>query len=454
MSNRDNYKLLNEKFGKHEKSGGADWSVLAWKVKGKSKRGFDLYITEDDVDRFSLIDRDWSNDGSEEDEVITEIFSSPDLKEVIKYYEENYSNKKDKEMEAGSLDYKIDFLEKWIKKSDEADALLDDTIKFERNHELNIEYEDFINDENNKLSDEEYNMSAEDLLFYLMQEKNKPVVVEVEKTAFNDANMFLEEYKDYLIGKTVKVGEIDDMVELPVITDVIALDEDSIEIRYEDGYSKSNPTGITPSRILSDDFQSLIDGEITNQLMLNGETNNIMLIIQEEIIEEEKEEDKIKIKINKPEYKYYIFDSSRNKILAGFEYKEDALIDLEARQNMGQKQLAILSKRELSNSVFNPEDDNNWLSELNDYAIIDEALSYAVEQGNFSDGDKIAYIEKYKAEGKYVTVIKANLIYYFTKVNTDFKNAVMNSQMEKAVSLREKAERLMKELNNLIKKDI
>ena len=408
---------------------------------------------------------------------------------------------------------KIKFLENIIKKSNEVDDLLDDTERFKKTAELETELDNFIQDEENNFSEEEKLMNAEDLLMTLKsdntnldeikskligkkvsldgggdfnslikdvkreiinfegeKDNNYKIILEgednyfihssaidgflngedtgaylkgdekggsimlinEEKNAFNDANLFVEEYKDYLIGKKIKYKSDEN----DLINDVYIEDK---ELNIE-----------TLNKILIlylGDFESFINGE---EIMDDNEA--FSLIIQEESLEIPELEEEL---INKPENRYYVINLSKRKIYSGHEYIEDANSDYEYRLSLGEKPIQVLSKKFLiSSEEIDPDDNSNWLTNSNNYSIIEEALSYAVLQNDFDEESKNVYIDKYKNEGKYLTVIKANLIYYLTHLNTKFKNAISNSKYEEAFKLKESILKVSEELLNIIKKDI
>ncbi len=193
------------------------------------------------------------------------------------------------------------------------------------------------------------------------------------------------------------------------------------------------------------DFNLFIDG-----IFINSSGFEFSLIIQEEAPELIIEDNKL----NHPEFRYYILNSKSSKIKSGFEYREDADENFNSLINIGENDIAILSKKMLIVNSIDPDDNLNWSISSSDYSIIEEALIYGISQGNFSEESKNNYIDKYKNEGKYLTVIKANLIYYFSHTEKEFKNAIMNSQFEKSLKVKETMDRISNELLNIIKKDI
>lgn len=63
-------------------------------------------------------------------------------------------------------------------------------------------------------------------------------------------------------------------------------------------------------------------------------------------------------KYNDKDYKYYVLDSE-NKIISGWEYKEDAR-DFQKEQQAYSGRLVIVSKRQLKDIGIDPDNDENW----------------------------------------------------------------------------------------------
>jgi len=348
----------------------------------------------------------------------------------------------------------IKWLNKFIPRWEDVMNLIDETERFAKEGQLQAEYDEFL------IVNNLPNISADDLVFDLSNElKTKQAELEniniEEKTAFNDAETFVEEYKDYLIGKTVEVGDIGDMVPLPAIASLELINSNSVKINFEDGQSKSNPDGITPAIIFNDDFEGFINGEIVAQYEKGRQMSNIMLIIQN--LDEKEIEGGIKEElINQSEFKYYVCNPKKGFIVSGHEYREDAMADYEYRtKELGESNLEILTKKALiSAEMLNPDDNSNWSISSVDFSIIEESINFGVTEGDY-DGDAAKnYIEKFKSENKFGSVIKARLVYYMEHIHKQFKNAIVSSQYEKSLRLKETSERIVNELLNIIKEDI
>ena len=263
---------------------------------------------------------------------------------------------------------------------------------------------------------------------------------EIEKT-FNDTDEFIKEYGDYLIGKNI----VDTKGKKYKITNLKNISEDGDKF---EGFI----TVILNDKIIqfldTENFEKFINGE-----RIIGEIDSIqggfsLLLDDDENLEAIEEP-----KINKPEYKYYLVNKNKNKILTGWEYREDsekAFDDLFRDEKL---EYSILSRRNMPSNL-NPDENLNWILSVDNFSIIEEALSYSVNNGDFDEESKNIYIDKYKNEGKYVTVIKANLIYYYSFLTSKFKNSIFNSKFEEAKLINKTISSVMDELLNVIKKDI
>lgn len=337
---------------------------------------------------------------------------------------QNQNNPEMKKTTEEQITYLKDFIIRWNAMED----LMDDGERFLVNGNLQSEYDSFLTD--NELEA----LSADDLLIELevkFEEDNKEEEIELEeKNAFNDVDIFIEEYKNYLIGKKITYGKGEKIIIRNVVNyeESIGLelsndDVDSFEIDYA---------------------KNFIDGEEIHSTM-----GDISLLIQEE--KETKEEEKISL-INSPENRYFVYNSKTGYILSGHEYREDAISDFDYRvTNLGEKDLNIFNKKELP---VDPNDDSNWNLSLSDYSIIKEAIDFGITEGDYDVNAASAYFEKYKSESKFSSVIKARLVIYMEHCDKHFKNAVISSQYEKALRFKETKEKLMNELLNIIKKDI
>lgn len=263
---------------------------------------------------------------------------------------------------------------------------------------------------------------------------------EIEKT-FNDTDEFIKEYGDYLIGKNI----VYEKGEKYKITNLKNISEDGDKL---DGFIILVLNDKIFQFLDTENFEKFINGDYVIgeidfieggfSLLLDDDKNP-------EVIEEPK--------INKPEYKYYLVNKNKNKILTGWEYREDAENAFDDLFKDEKSECLILSRKNIP-SELNPDENINWFLSVDNLSIIEEALSYAVNKGDFDEESKNIYIDKYKNEGKYVTVIKANLIYYYSFLTSKFKNSIFNSKFEEAKLINKTILSVMDELLNVIKKDI
>lgn len=253
-----------------------------------------------------------------------------------------------------------------------------------------------------------------------------PVEEKEEKTPFNNPNLFVKEFKDYLIGKTLVINK--DKVK---ISDVLVLDGNSgIEIEYSDD----------SLMIYTNDFKQLIDGE---EISTDGS------IVQLELQEEKQ--------YNKPEYKYYVIqelttsnvaNKDNRKILSGFEYFEDAKKEIERIKNFGIK-AHIEPKRDVE-SIFDLNDNSNWSINEHDWEIIRMALAERVKEKEFSEKEAERYFNAFKERGEGISYIKPSLILYLGKEQRDLKNAYMFSNLERIDDGCDISCRIQKELKRII----
>lgn len=338
----------------------------------------------------------------------------------------------------------IDWLNSFSQKWSDLDLIMDETERFLQEGNLQAEYDAFLL-ENNLPS-----ISADDLAADLSEkeqsdalareefEKNKP-----EKTAFNDANMFVEEFKDYLIGKKIDYNDEENKAGT---TDII------INVENENGNILLTLEKVGGIFVYEESYQDLIDGKTINPTA--GEY--LTLILQDNSQEDLSVEEPL---INQPEYNYYLLNIPKKKITQGFEYKEDAMdhymdASFVTVKAANPEDYAVHSKRELIKLGVDPNDNLNWLNELSDYSIIEEAVRFGVTEGDYDEQSAMAYIDKYKNEGKFSSVIKARLVYYMEHADKHFKNAIVFSEYEKALRFKEIKERTMNELLSIIKKDM
>lgn len=346
---------------------------------------------------------------------------------------QNQNNPEMKKTTEEQIAYLKDFIIRWNAMED----LMDDGERFLVNGNLQSEYDSFLTD--NELEA----LSADELLDNLIAQQdewlaqvNKEAELDLEeKNAFNDASLFVEEYKDYLIGKEITYGK---GVKYK-ITDVIDDGHVSIVLASDSGFKAEH-------LFEGDNLENFINGEDVESQFVES---TFALLIQEE---KETKEEKKTGSINNPENRYFVYNSKRNFIASGHEYQSEASADLHYRAvELGEKDLDILEKKVLP---VDPNDDSNWNLSLSDYSIIKEAIDFGVTEGDYDANAASAYFDKYKSESKFSSVIKARLVIYMEHADKHFKNAVISSQYEKALRFKETKEKLMNELLNIIKKDI
>lgn len=229
------------------------------------------------------------------------------------------------------------------------------------------------------------------------------------KNEFNDIDLFIQKYKDYLIGKKITYGNGETQKINRLRKDVN---------KDKSYFLLINETGI----VLQNELYTFVNGGEVNlgfSLILSPEINNkeeIIETIEEEIIED---------KINKPEYKYYIKDTKLNKINLGFEYKEDAEEEINKLTKYGNDNLVLLTKKFININGPDPELNENWSIDDIDFNIIKLAfLNGEVEE------EKINYFLDEFKQGKQKSVIKARLIYFLEYSQKKLRTAFVMSELE------------------------
>lgn len=286
--------------------------------------------------------------------------------------------------------------------------------------------------------------------------EDKEEAKENEKNAFNNPELFIEEYKGYLVGMKLKFDATEtEEAATSVITDVV-LDKDNSDIvllvnsEFTDMMLEAS----------ANDLQNLIDGETISDfhLVLQAEQEadeaaeiEAAALLAKEIEEKKKAEiaEEIKepeiVKLNLPEYKYYLVNFQSKKIVAGFEYKEDAVSDLERLKLYGE-QNTLLLRKELE---IDPELNDNWNIDNHDWTIIEECVR-ANSDKDYSDKDAGKYIEGFKNSGKFKVVIKAQLIYCLERSHRNLRTAFTNANPERVSEKLEECNRIQNELRRII----
>lgn len=257
---------------------------------------------------------------------------------------------------------------------------------------------------------------------------------------FSDAEIFLKAYKGYLIGKKVAFSGYPNKI----IKDIkiaenwqgenVTNNDISIEFGSHEGY-----------QILeSKEFQKFIDGED-----IDGSEDDNGIIKFHLILQEEKEKEESG-SLNHPEFKYYILDVPKRKILSGFEYIEDGKKEFDKLAMYGNTSLSLLPKRDIINLEINLDDINNWLINEHDWVIIEKCINAGADASEYSPREAAKYIEGFRKDGSYISVIKARLIYCLANAQQKLRGAYIVSNLE---SINEKCDenyRIQKELKRII----
>lgn len=198
-----------------------------------------------------------------------------------------------------------------------------------------------------------------------------------EKNAFNDAEMFVDEYKNYLVGKTIEYNDgekskIKNIDKSEIENNVF------IELENENNFD-----------LLGNNFQEFLDGK-------ESETSSggVILILQEECEGGISCEIPIQEKLNKSNFKYYVVKNL--KICSGFEYKEDAREEVKKYEKQGNYDYKVMSYRELVNMGISPEENENWEMDNIDVDLIWNALEDSY--GHETETDRAYFNEKKEIE--------------------------------------------------------
>jgi hypothetical protein len=103
--------------------------------------------------------------------------------------------------------------------------------------------------------------------------------------------------------------------------------------------------------------------------------------------------------INQPDYQFYVFDPNQNKIIGGFEYRDDAIDMGKERTANGFTGLKVYSKKFLVKTHLNPDDNNNWgtdilkednISSTDKYGFtVGESYTAYADIGKFKKGEEL-----------------------------------------------------------------
>lgn len=255
---------------------------------------------------------------------------------------------------------------------------------------------------------------------------------EVAADMFSDPELFVKEFKDYLVGKRVINKEGDKHT----ISDVY-VDNDTVILIFG---------ADMPEHLFK--YKSFIDGQdVEGHVGYVGDEYHL-------ILQDERPAPPTELSLNKFDYRYYIIDKKLDKIRSGFEYLEDAEDSIAKEKAMGHNDVIIMNKKTLVSTDFNIEDNNNWLSDSNNLSIIKEALDFGVTEQDYDQRDSDKYLSSYTDSGKYSSVIKSALMLYLEHAQKHFKKSVVSSQYEKAKRFQDVIDKVNDELLRIIRKDI
>ena len=110
---------------------------------------------------------------------------------------------------------------------------------------------------------------------------------------------------------------------------------------------------------LSSDFAAELELESEQELKEHGET--LEKLQEQEITVEEAAHEIAEAhhKINNPDYRYYVINSE-NKIVSGWEYKEDAREFKKEQDVFGDGKLVVVNKKQLKDMGKDPDDNSSW----------------------------------------------------------------------------------------------
>lgn len=272
------------------------------------------------------------------------------------------------------------------------------------------------------------------------EEEPEEETEEVEKNSFNDSTLFLEEYREYLIGLKVRF-EDGDIEQIALLTNV---EEDNSVIFETEEQSTFN--------IEAEEFENFINGENIDgiELLLQEEPEEkVEEKVEEPIVEEKVEEVIVPILFNKPEYKYYLLADSI-KILSGFEFKEDAEEELTELAKFDKYDLIVISSKKLLENKVDANDNLNWVQDKNDWNIVIAALDRGVTKKMFTKEQGEAYLEYYK-QNKMLHIIKSQLIYLLEDKQKSLRKGFVISNVDVIKNDIENLSRIEKELFNILK---
>ncbi len=144
---------------------------------------------------------------------------------------------------------KINWLTEFNNKWEEANDIIDSNEKSELFQKLNNELYNFLEENGYNPN---INITSDDFQHYF--EKIKAEKDEIEKSAFNDAGMFVEHYKEFLVGKRISFGKDKGTYEL-VILPGFGIYKDNVTIPL-----KLEGEDTTSQELNKSDFENFING--------------------------------------------------------------------------------------------------------------------------------------------------------------------------------------------------
>lgn len=288
----------------------------------------------------------------------------------------------------------------------------------------NSETKSFDGEEINKLlSGEEVNGIK---IYQEEQELEEIEEEEEEQNAFNNAELFLEEYGEYLVGKKINADDVISQIKSVSLEDE---NNDAVNIETDNGYF----------RIYSDEFQDFIDGEVIG--ITDDDEVGLFLVLQEEPVIEETTVEEVKIEsFNKPEFRYYLV-CEKGKIFSGYEYQEDAKANKKHFLSEG-RSFDIASLKDLQAKGIDVNDNANWCSNVPDYDFISSIDENGIGIENRDDKSK---------EHAALRILESALDRETKQMN---KYLILGSQsaMKNFYDSKKKIERILSQLSILINK--
>lgn len=253
-----------------------------------------------------------------------------------------------------------------------------------------------------------------------------PAEEKVEDNPFNNAVLFVKEFKGYLVGKSIVVDKgvhekISDVCEDANNNVVISIDENQNEFLLN-----------------KDQFKSFIDGE-----EIKVDDFDIQLVLQEDKKDDE-------FALSQIRNHYFVVDVPSKKILSGFEYKEDATKDFELKKKFGLDKISILKASDVQNLGIDFSDKNNWSTNEHDWEIIKVALEERVKEKEISPKESELYFKSFKENNGSVWAIKAALILLLNKEQRALRSSYSMSNLERIDEGCDVSCRIQKELKRII----